>query len=141
VFAADSIPAVFSVTRDSFVAFSSNALAILGLRSLYFVVVGAVRSFRHMRPALAAVLAFVAIKMVLSPWFHVPVAPSLGVIAAILAIGLVASLLRARGSAVIEAVRAQGRELASPANVTILLVGLVLGVCLLLILAFELVLW
>jgi tellurite resistance protein TerC len=96
VFAIDSIPAIFSVTRDPFVAFTSNALAILGLRSLYFVVHGAVGSLEHLRPALAAVLAFVAAKMVLSPWVHVPTGISLGVIGAILAVGVAASLLIGR---------------------------------------------
>jgi tellurite resistance protein TerC len=94
VFAIDSVPAVFSVTRDAFVAFTSNAMAILGLRSLYFVLAGAVGKFRYLKPALAAILAFVGAKMLTSELFEIPVAVSLTVIAAILAAGVVASLLR-----------------------------------------------
>jgi tellurite resistance protein TerC len=92
VFAIDSIPAIFSVTRDTFVVFASNALAILGLRSLYFVLVGAVGRFRYLRPSLAALLAFVGLKMLLSSVIEVPIAISLGVIVAILGTGVVASL-------------------------------------------------
>jgi tellurite resistance protein TerC len=94
VFAIDSVPAVFSITRDAFVAFTSNAMAILGLRSLYFVLAGAVGQFRYLKPALAAVLAFVGAKMLSSDVFEIPVAVSLVVIAAILGIGIGASVLR-----------------------------------------------
>jgi tellurite resistance protein TerC len=94
VFAIDSVPAVFSVTQDAFVAFTSNAMAILGLRSLYFVLAGAVGKFRYLKPALAAILAFVGAKMLTSEVFEIPIAVSLAVIAAILAAGVVASLLR-----------------------------------------------
>lgn len=94
VFAVDSIPAIFAVTRDAFVVFSSNALAILGLRSLYFVLAGAVGRFRYLKPALAALLAFVAGKMLISSWVEIPIRLSLGVIVAILGIGAVASWLR-----------------------------------------------
>jgi tellurite resistance protein TerC len=94
VFAIDSVPAVFSVTQDAFVAFTSNAMAILGLRSLYFVLAGAVGKFRYLKPALAAILAFVGAKMLTSEVLEIPIAVSLAVIAAILAAGVVASLLR-----------------------------------------------
>jgi tellurite resistance protein TerC len=96
VFAVDSIPAVLAVTRHTFVAFASNALAILGLRSLYFVLSSAVGRFRYLRPALAVLLAFVGLKMLASSWIDVPVALSLGVIVAILGGGVVASAIANR---------------------------------------------
>jgi tellurite resistance protein TerC len=96
IFAIDSVPAVFSVTRDAFVAFTSNAMAILGLRSLYFVLAGAVGRFRYLKPALAAILAFVGAKMLASELFEIPVAVSLTLIAGILSIGVMASVLRGR---------------------------------------------
>ncbi|HEX9411074.1 MAG TPA: TerC family protein [Actinomycetota bacterium] len=94
VFAIDSVPAVFSVTRDAFVAFTSNAMAILGLRSLYFVLARAMGRFRYVKPALAAILAFVGVKMLLTDVVEIPVAVSLVVIAGILATGIGASVLR-----------------------------------------------
>jgi tellurite resistance protein TerC len=99
VFAIDSVPAVFSVTRDAFVAFTSNAMAILGLRSLYFVLGGAVGKLRYLKPALAAILAFVGTKMLTSDVFEIPVAASLAVIAVILSVGVAASFLRPAGAA------------------------------------------
>jgi len=97
VFAVDSIPAIFAVTQDAFVVFASNALAILGLRSLYFVLAGAVGRFRHLKPALAALLAFVAIKMLISSWIEIPIPVSLAAIVAILGVGALASWINRRG--------------------------------------------
>ena len=94
VFAVDSIPAIFAITRDAFVVFSSNALAILGLRSLYFVLAGAVTRFRYLRPSLGLLLGFVGAKMLLSEVFHIGTEVSLGVIIAILGTGIVVSWLR-----------------------------------------------
>lgn len=94
VFAIDSVPAVFSITRDAFIAFTSNAMAILGLRSLYFVLARAVGQFRYLKPALAAILAFVGVKMLTSELFEIPVVLSLAVIASILGAGIAASILR-----------------------------------------------
>jgi len=88
LFAVDSVPAVFSVTDDAFVAFTSNALAILGLRSLFFLVAAASVSFRYLGPALVAVLAFIGLKMILSGVLEVPVWASLGVIALALGAGI-----------------------------------------------------
>jgi tellurite resistance protein TerC len=96
VFAVDSIPAIFAVTQDAFVVFASNALAVLGLRSLYFVLAGAVDRFHYLRPALAALLAFVAVKMLISEWVHIPIGVSLAGIAAILGTGAVASWVHLR---------------------------------------------
>jgi len=91
VFALDSIPAVFAVTDDSFLVFSSNICALLGLRSLYFVVRGALARLRYLKPGLAAILLFVGMKMVLYRWVHIPTGISLLVIATILLAAIVYS--------------------------------------------------
>ncbi len=96
VFALDSIPAIFAVTRDPFIVYTSNVFAILGLRSLYFLLAGSMSRFRYLKLGLSAVLIFVGAKMVLADIYKVPIAVSLGVIAAILAVSIIASLLRAR---------------------------------------------
>jgi tellurite resistance protein TerC len=85
LFAVDSLPAVLAVTRDSFVAIASNFFAILGLRSLYFVLSGAMLRFRHLKTGLAAILGFIGAKMLLEPWVALPTYVTLAVIAAILA--------------------------------------------------------
>ena len=96
LFAVDSVPAVFSVTDDAFVAFTSNALAVLGLRSLFFLVAGAAVRFRHLTPALVAILAFVGAKLMLSGVYEVPTWASLGFIALALAAGVAFSILSPR---------------------------------------------
>ena len=96
IFAVDSIPAIFAVTRDPFIVFTSNVFAILGLRSLYFVLAGAMSKFHYLRFGLAGVLTFVGIKMLASGWYHLPTAASLLVIALLLGGAVLASLLRAR---------------------------------------------
>lgn len=95
VFAIDSIPAVFSVTLDPFIVFTSNVLAILGLRSLYFLLARAVNAFRFLKPALGVVLAFAGVKLLLAhtPWKIDNVA-ALVVVAGSLGAGVAASLLR-----------------------------------------------
>jgi len=103
VFALDSIPAVLAITRDPFIVYTSNVFAMLGLRSLYFLLAGAVERLRYLRQGLAAILGFVAAKMLLEGWVHVSTELSLAVMAAILAIVLVASLMT-------PAARASGRE-------------------------------
>jgi len=94
VFALDSIPAVFAVTDDSFLVFSSNVCALLGLRALYFVVRGALMRMRYLKPGLAGILLFVGGKMLLYRWVHLPTGTSLSVIAGILAVAILASWLR-----------------------------------------------
>jgi tellurite resistance protein TerC len=84
VFAVDSIPAVFSVTQDAFVAFASNILAILGLRALYFVLADWVSKLRYLKPGLAAILGFIGIKMLIVDFYKVPSEYSLLVIFSIL---------------------------------------------------------
>jgi len=94
VFALDSIPAVFAVTDDPFLVFSSNICALLGLRALYFVLRGALVRLRYLKPGLAGILLFVGLKMLLYKWVHLPTGVSLLVICGILAIALVVSLLK-----------------------------------------------
>jgi tellurite resistance protein TerC len=94
VFALDSIPAVFAVTDDSFLVFSSNVCALLGLRALYFVVRGALLRMRFLKPGLAAILTFVGLKMLLFRWIKLPTGTSLLIIGGILGLVLLASALR-----------------------------------------------
>ena len=93
VFAVDSIPAVLSVTRHPFIAYTSNVLAVMGLRSLYFILAGVLKRLRLLRYGLAAVLAFVAAKMLLADVFPLSPLASLGAILAILAITVLTSML------------------------------------------------
>jgi tellurite resistance protein TerC len=94
VFAIDSIPAIFAVTRDPFLVYSSNVFAILGLRALYFVLAGMLDKFVYLKPGISFILIFVGLKMLLSGWFHFPILLSLGVIVTTLALAVVLSLRR-----------------------------------------------
>ena len=85
IFAVDSIPAVFAVTRDPFLVYSSNVFAILGLRALYFLLSGVIGKFRYLKFGLSVVLIFVGAKMLLADVYKVPIGLSLGVVAGILA--------------------------------------------------------
>jgi tellurite resistance protein TerC len=96
VFAIDSIPAVFAVTRDPVVVYASNVFAILGLRALYFVLAGAMDKFVYLKPGVALILVFVGIKMVGAYWFHVSTAISLAVIVGVLTTAVVLSLRKAK---------------------------------------------
>ena len=93
LFAIDSLPAVIAVTADPFIAFSSNAFAILGLRSLYFVIAPMIARFHFMKQSLMVLLAFIGVKMLLANHFHIPIAVSLCCIGGILGVGVIASLL------------------------------------------------
>src|SRR5262245_4433658 len=93
VFAVDSIPAIFSVTTDAFIVYTSNIFAILGLRSLYFVLAGAMDKFRYLKPSLSAILLFVGAKMCAAHWVHLEPHVSLAVIVAILGLGIGASVI------------------------------------------------
>jgi tellurite resistance protein TerC len=95
MFAVDSIPAVFAITRDPFLVFTSNVMAILGLRSLFFVLVGVLGRFRYLKQSLALVLGYVGGKMMLAHAVHIPAPVSLGVIMGILTGGVLLSVLRA----------------------------------------------
>jgi tellurite resistance protein TerC len=92
VFAVDSVPAVLAITRDTFIVYSSNAFAILGLRALYFALAGILPRFRFLHQGIAAILFFVGLKMIASDWIDLPDLASLGIIAGILTITIVASL-------------------------------------------------
>ena len=92
VFAVDSLPAVFAVTTDPFIVFTSNVFAILGMRSLFFVVSGMLESLHYLKHALAVILLFVGTKMILTDYVAIPVFVSIGVILGVLAIAVVASL-------------------------------------------------
>ncbi len=79
VFAVDSIPAIFAITTDTFIVYTSNVFAILGLRSMYFLLAGVVEKFRYLRVGLAIVLTFIGVKMlVVAVGFHIPIMFSLG---------------------------------------------------------------
>lgn len=91
--AVDSIPAVFGITRDPFIVYTSNVLAILGLRALYFLLAGALDRLRFLDEGLAVVLVFIGGKMIGEPWVRIPVSVSLAVVGGVLLIALVASVL------------------------------------------------
>jgi tellurite resistance protein TerC len=92
IFALDSIPAVFAVTRDPFLVYTSNIFAILGLRSLYFLLAGVIDRFHLLKYGLAAVLGFVGIKMLVADLYHIPIALSLAVILTIILVSVLLSL-------------------------------------------------
>ena len=92
IFAVDSVPAVLAVTNEQYIAFASNAFAILGLRALYFLLADMRDRFQYLQTGLGVILAFVGIKMTLSYWWHMPIAASLSVIAMILTVSIFASL-------------------------------------------------
>ncbi len=93
IFALDSVPAILAITRDSFIVYSSNTFAILGLRAMYFAIAGMMRMFAYLKYGLSAILVFVGFKMLLHAYFHVPVHVSLGVVVSILAISVIASIV------------------------------------------------
>lgn len=94
VFAVDSIPAIFAVTQDPFIVYTSNIFAILGLRSLYFLLANVIDRFHYLKLGLSVVLAFVGVKMIVAEFYKIPIGLSLGIIFGVLAISVVASLLR-----------------------------------------------
>ncbi len=96
MFAIDSVPAVFAITTDTFIVFTSNAFAILGLRSLYFLLAGLIDKFTYLKIGLGAILVLAGAKMLLSDVVHVPALLSLALIVAVLAVAIAASLLIAR---------------------------------------------
>jgi TerC family integral membrane protein len=96
VFAVDSIPAVFGITREPFLVYTSNICAILGLRSFYFLLSGALEMFRYLDDGVSAVLIFVGAKMLLEPWIHLSPLASLAVVAGLLGTAMAASIVVAR---------------------------------------------
>ncbi|MEK7383940.1 MAG: TerC family protein [Elusimicrobiota bacterium] len=96
VFAVDSIPAALGVTNDLFVVYTSNIFAVMGLRSMYFLLAGSMMKFAHLKTGVSVVLCFVGLKMVVKDFFHVSTGISLAVIAGVLALSVAASLINAR---------------------------------------------
>jgi len=102
IFAVDSIPAIFAITRDPFIVYTSNICAILGLRSLYFLLAGLMDRFIYLRTGLALVLAFVGIKMIVVDYFPLPRAFSLVVIALILGITITVSMIKTKKAGAVQ---------------------------------------
>ena len=96
VFAVDSIPAIFAITTDPFIVFSSNIFAIMGLRALYFLLADVADRFHLLKYGLAMVLTFIGAKMLIMPWYHLPVTASLFVVAVLIGASVVASLIVTR---------------------------------------------
>jgi TerC family integral membrane protein len=115
-FAVDSVPAIFGVTSDPFIVFTSNVFAILGLRSLYFVLAGLVGRFAYLKAGLALVLVFIGVKMCIAAWVHIPAAVSLAVVVLILTGAVGCSLLKARGAAKAATPLREGRPSEPPSG-------------------------
>ncbi len=96
LFAIDSVPAIFGITHDPFIVFTSNVFAILGLRSLFFALAAMMDKFRYLKYSLVFLLAFIGVKMLLPHKYHIPIEVSLAIIVGILAVGIVASILVTR---------------------------------------------
>lgn len=96
IFAVDSIPAIFAVTKEPFIVFTSNVFAILGLRSLYFVLAGAIDYFRFLKTGLSFVLCFIGVKMLVAKWYHMPTTLSLIVIGCIIGLSIGVSAIVGR---------------------------------------------
>jgi tellurite resistance protein TerC len=96
VFAVDSIPAIFAITTDPFIVFTSNIFAIMGLRALYFLLADMADRFHLLKYGLAMVLTFIGAKMLIAPWYHVPTQASLTVVVILIAASVVASLIATR---------------------------------------------
>lgn len=99
IFAVDSIPAIFAITKDPFIVFTSNMFAIMGLRALYFLLADSAERFHLLKYGLALVLLFVGGKMLAAYWFHVPVLVSLSIVGAILLVSIIASLVLSKDKA------------------------------------------
>jgi len=96
MFAVDSVPAIYAVTKDPFIVLAANAFALLGLRTLYFAIANSLERFVYLQPTLAIVLGWVGFKMIISHWFHMPAPISLSVVIVILVIGILASVRKNR---------------------------------------------
>ncbi len=96
VFAVDSVPASFGVANDPFILIAANAFAIMGLRAMYFLLADARQRFHYLSHALGGILLFVGIKLVITPWYHIPIALSLGIIVVILILAILFSIWKAR---------------------------------------------
>jgi len=114
IFAVDSIPAIFGVTQDPFLVFTSNIFAILGLRSLYFLLAAVVDKFYLLKYGLAVILTFVGVKMLGERWFEIDILPSLGIILGVLAIAIIGSIVRPRPEPAAPAAPPQPAERSHP---------------------------
>ena len=94
VFAIDSIPAILAITRDPFIVLTSNAFAVLGLRALYFAIAGLIKLFHHLNIGLAVILVFIGLKMIVSPWIHLPITLTLGFVLTVLVVAILTSVLQ-----------------------------------------------
>ena len=93
LFAVDSIPAIFAISEDPFILYTSNIFAILGLRSLYFLLSNFIHMFDKLPYGLAIILSFIGLKMLISPWLHISSPVSLGIVAGVLLVSVVLSLM------------------------------------------------
>jgi tellurite resistance protein TerC len=109
IFAVDSIPAIFGITKDPFLVFTSNIFAILGLRSMYFLLAAVVEKFYLLKYGLAVILSFIGVKMLIEPKFHIDILVSLGVVVTTLAISIAASLIWKERERAPELVRMEGK--------------------------------
>ncbi len=130
LFAIDSIPAIFSITYDPFIVFTSNVFAILGLRSLYFALAGLIRKFKYLKLSLVFLLGYVGVKMLLTHHYPIPTAVSLSIIGGILSLGIIASVIhnRREGTYLVEEVKNDYADLAGIAwkqirKIVILILG------------------
>ncbi|MDH5542518.1 MAG: TerC/Alx family metal homeostasis membrane protein [Nitrospinota bacterium] len=118
LFAIDSIPAIFAITSDPFLVYTSNVFAILGLRSLYFALAAMLEKFRYMKTSLVFLLAFVGVKMIMIPHYHMPTHISLSLIAGILSVGILASLVGKKGGDTAQLVSPLAEEMTNLAITT-----------------------
>ena len=109
MFAIDSIPAIFAVTSDPFLVFTSNIFAILGLRSLYFLLASVVHKFHLLKYGLALILVYIGVKMLISGWVHIPIGISLSIVLGVLAISIVASLVWPASAVEVPAGESEGK--------------------------------
>lgn len=93
LFAVDSIPAIFAISQDPFILYTSNIFAILGLRALYFLLANFIHMFSKLPYGLAIILAFIGVKMLISPWIHIPTPISLGIVGGVLVLSVIVSLI------------------------------------------------
>ena len=96
VFAVDSIPAIFAITTDTFIVFTSNIFAIMGLRALYFLLADVADRFHLLKYGLAIVLTFIGTKMLIMPWYHIPVQASLAIVTVLIGASVIASVIATR---------------------------------------------
>ena len=113
IFAVDSIPAIFGITRDPFIVFTSNIFAILGLRSMFFLLAAVVEQFYLLKYGLAIILSFIGVKMLIEGVYHIPIMVSLAVVIGVLALSIVASLVWRKPEEVPEPFAPEGEKTGS----------------------------